>query len=51
MKEITCTIEMVERRVSINIVGRAGVRLIKTLETWKMGGGFGSDVWSCNINW
>ncbi len=50
MKEITCTIEMVERRVSVDIVDRAGVRLIKTSETWKMGGGFGSNVWSWNIN-
>ncbi len=41
MKEIACTIERVEKRASINIVDRAGVRLINTIETWKEGGGFG----------
>ncbi len=35
MKEIACTIERVACRVSINIVDRAGVRLIKTIDTWK----------------
>ncbi len=43
MKEIACTIERVEVRVSINIVNRAGLRLIKTIETWR-GGGLGSIV-------
>ncbi len=38
MKGITCTIERLERRLGINIVDRAGVRLIKTIETCKMGG-------------
>ncbi len=33
MKEISSTIESVEMRFSINIVDRAGVRLIKTIET------------------
>ncbi len=41
MKEIACTIVRVERRVSKNIVDRAGVRLIKTIETWKEGEGLG----------
>ncbi len=41
MKGIACTIEWAERRVSINIVDRAGVRLIKTIETWKGEGRLG----------
>ncbi len=32
MKGIVCTIERVERRVNINIVDGAGVRLIKTID-------------------
>ncbi len=35
MTEIACTIERVACRVSINIVDRAVVRLIKTIDTWK----------------
>ncbi len=35
MKGTAYTIERVERRVRVNIVDRAGVRLIKTIETWK----------------
>ncbi len=35
MKEIACTIETVASRVSIKIVDRTGVRLIKTINTWK----------------
>ncbi len=34
-----CTIERVKRRVSINIVDRAAVRLIKTKGTWKIAEG------------
>ncbi len=37
MKGIACTTERAERRVNINIVDGAGVRLIKTIETWKSG--------------
>ncbi len=37
MKGIACTVERVERRVSVNIADGAGVRLIKTIETWKGG--------------
>ncbi len=37
MKGNPYTIERAERRVSINIVDRAGVRIIKTMETWKRG--------------
>ncbi len=39
MKGVACTVERIERWVSINIVDRAGVRLIKTIESWKGGGG------------
>ncbi len=39
MKGIACSTERVERRVSINIVDMANVRLIKTKETWKKGEG------------
>ncbi len=38
MKGIVCTIERVERRVSLNIVYRVEDTLIKTTETWKSGG-------------
>ncbi len=38
MKGIACTTERVERRVSINIRHRVGVRLIKSIETWKKKG-------------
>ncbi len=33
MRGIACTIERVERLASINTVGMAGVRLMKTIET------------------
>ncbi len=39
IKGIACTIERVERKVNINIADRAGVRFIKTTETWKRRGG------------
>ncbi len=35
MKEIACASQRVERRFSINIVDRAGVRLVKTIKTWE----------------
>ncbi len=35
MKRIACTSEEVEMPVSINMVGRAEVMLIKTKETWR----------------
>ncbi len=37
MKGNVCAIERVERRLSINILDRAGVRLLKILETWTKG--------------
>ncbi len=40
MKGIACTIERVEMRININIIGRNEARLSKTIETWR-GGGFG----------
>ncbi len=40
MKGIACTIERIERRVSINIVDRVG-----SLETEGEGGGCGSLRW------
>ncbi len=48
MKGIVCTIELVERRVSMNIVDRTGV---KNNEDMEKGGGLESRVWSCNINY
>ncbi len=50
MKGIVCTIERIEGRASIDIVDRAGYRLIKTLETWTGVEGLESKVMS-NINW
>ncbi len=41
----------VDRRVNINIADRVGIRLIKTIETWKVGKGCGSKVGSGNIKW
>ncbi len=33
MRGVACRIEQVERKVSINTVGMAGVKLMKTIET------------------
>ncbi len=49
MKRIACTIEAVEMKLCMGIVGWADIMLNKTLETWR-GGGFGSTLWSYIIN-
>ncbi len=41
MKGIEYTTERPERRINMNISHRVGVRLIKSIETWKKGGGEG----------
>ncbi len=47
MKGIALTIELVERRVSLNIVDRTGV---KNNEDMEKGGGLEPKVWSCSAN-
>ncbi len=56
MKRIACTIERVGMEMSINIISRIDVRLIKAIETWK-GSNLASNIlaercntgpWSCN---
>ncbi len=50
MMGIVCIIERIEGRASIDMLHRAGARLIKTIETWKEVEGLESKVMS-NINW
>ncbi len=48
MRGIACTIEGVEMLISMTMVGRAEVMLIKTMETWRIGG-WVSKLWSLTL--